>query len=73
MLLVRARRAARKETMKPYGLTRKIKRNLPDNHINGEQKRHNLVNWWEVDMKSVIKQRERELGKKEIRFRGIRS
>lgn len=48
--------------MKPYGLTKKILHNFPDNHPP-----KGWVNWWECDINSRIRKgSERQLGKKEI-------
>lgn len=53
--------------MKPYGMTKKVRLNLPDNHCkDSKRKGRNLGNWWETEFKKIIKGAERWLGKKEI-------
>jgi len=52
--------------MKPYGIDSKLKVNLVDNHVNGIWKKQGWRNWWEVELKKIIKKRERQNAKKEI-------
>ena len=52
--------------MKPYGIDSKLKSNLVDNHVNGEARRQGFRNWWEVELKKIIKKRERQNAKQEI-------
>ena len=48
--------------MLPYGKSKKIRQNLPDNHP-----KKGYVNWWEVEWGDVDKGAERQRAKADIR------
>lgn len=46
--------------MKPYGIDSKFRYNYKDNH---PKRRRGETNWWEVELKGIIKARERRNNK----------
>jgi len=48
--------------MKPYGINNKMRYNYPDNHP-----KKGWVNWWEVEIGSIVKGFARQKAKREIR------